>query len=141
MFSGYGGRSLTQDVIREVLMPELSEAHAAVNDPLSADISVRLAQSNKHIVDILLGTQRIILEEAVFTSNEVLDRAKTETHLLTEFLSKMAGAHSVNGVRTMLEECGQHQIDFIRRDCERLYKHGQRMIEANLNLISQHRQS
>src|SRR5512140_633013 len=119
MFSGHVGYSLRQDVIREVLMPELSETHAAVSDPLSADISVRLAQSNKHIVDILLGTQRIILEEAVFASNEFLDRAQTETHLLTEFLSKMAGAHSVKGIGTMLEECGQHQIDFIRRDCQR----------------------
>jgi hypothetical protein len=122
-------------------MPELSEANAAANDPLSADSSLRLVQSNKHILDLLLGAERIMLEEAVFASNELLDRAQTETHLLTEFLSKMAGAHSVNGIRTMLEECGQHQIDFIRRDCERLYKHGQRMIEANLNLISQRWQS
>ena len=118
-------------------MPELSEAHADANDPLSTDMSGRLAQSNKHILDLLLVAQRIVLEEAVFASNELLDRGQTETHLLTEFLTKMAGAHSVDGIRTMLEECSQHQIDFVRRDCDRLYKHGQRMIEANLNLISQ----
>jgi len=118
-------------------MPELSEGHADANDPLSVDMSVQLARSNKHVLDLVLGAQRIFLEEAVFASNELLDRAQIETHLLTEFLSKMAGAHSVNGMRTMLEECSQHQIDFIRRDCDRLYKHSQRMIEANLNLISQ----
>ena len=122
-------------------MTELSEAQAAANDPQSADISVGLAESNKHIVDVLLGAQQIILEEAVFASNELLDRAQTETHLLTEFLSKLAAAHSVNGIKTMLEECSQHQIDFLRRDYERLYKHGQRMIEANFNLISQRWQS
>jgi hypothetical protein len=118
-------------------MTELSESRGAEPDQLVDDISVRLAQSNKHILDLLLGTQRIVLEEAVFAGNEVLDRAQSETHLLTEFLSKMAGVHSVKGVKTMLEECSQHQIDFIRRDCERLFKHGQRMIEANFNLVSQ----
>ena len=118
-------------------MTELSEPDGAALDQLADDISVRLAQSNKHILDLLLGTQRIVLEEAVFAGNEVLDRAQSETHLLTEFLSKIAGAHSVKGVKNMLEECGQHQIDFMRRDCERLFKHGQRMIEANFKLVSQ----
>ena len=118
-------------------MPELSKVTA--NDPLLSDISLRLAQSNKHIIDFLLGAQKLFLEEAVFASNEFMDRAQTETHLLTEFISKMAEAHSVSGIRTMLEECSKHQIDFIRRDCERLYKHGQRMVETNLNLINQRR--
>jgi hypothetical protein len=36
----------------------------------------------------------------------------------------------------MAEECGQHQIDFVRRDCERLFKHGERMINATSNLFS-----
>ena len=120
-------------------MPELSEA--AASDPLTADISVRLAQSNKHMVDFLLGAQKLFLEEAVFASNEFLDRAQTETHLLTEFISKMAEAHSVSGIRTMLEECSKHQIDFIRRDCERLYKHSQRFVETNLKLINQPQQN
>ena len=36
----------------------------------------------------------------------------------------------------MWQECGQHQIDFIRRDSERLFKHGERMIEATSKLFS-----
>ena len=48
----------------------------------------------------------------------------------------MASAHSVNGLKTMYEECGQHQIDFIRRDCERLFKHSNRMIDVTSKLIS-----
>ncbi len=36
----------------------------------------------------------------------------------------------------MYEECGQHQIDFIRRDCERLFKHGERMIGSLSNLVN-----
>ena len=48
----------------------------------------------------------------------------------------MAGAHSVKDVKTMCQECGQHQLDFIRRDSERLFRHGERMIAATSNLIN-----
>jgi hypothetical protein len=48
----------------------------------------------------------------------------------------MAGAHSVKDLKTMCEECGQHQIDFVRRDSERLFKHGERMIETTSNLLN-----
>jgi hypothetical protein len=36
----------------------------------------------------------------------------------------------------MYQECGQHQLDFIRRDSERLFKHGERMIATTSNLIN-----
>ena len=72
----------------------------------------------------------------MFAGNETLDRARTETHLFSEFVSKMAGSHSVKDLKTMWQDCGQHQIDFIRRDCERLFKHGERMIETTSKLFS-----
>ena len=84
----------------------------------------------------ICGAQRVALEEAVFATQEWIDRARTETHLLAEFTSKMAGAHSVNNVKTMFEECGQHQIDFIRRDCDRLFNHSRRMVEAVSHLLT-----
>jgi hypothetical protein len=87
-------------------------------------------------MDFLFGAQKIILEEIVFAGNELLDRARTETHLLSELVSKMAGSHSVKDLKTMWQECSQHQIDFIRRDCERLFKQGERMIEATSKLFS-----
>ena len=83
----------------------------------------------------MIGAQKAMLEEMVFASNEIFDRTRTETHLFSEFVSKMAGSHSVKDLRTMGEECGQHQIDFVRRDCERLFKHGERMIENTSNLF------
>ena len=54
---------LTKDLNREVLMPELSKVTA--NDPLLSDISLRLAQSNKHIIDLLLGAQKLFLEDQI----------------------------------------------------------------------------
>jgi hypothetical protein len=82
-----------------------------------------------------------MLEEMVFTSNEIFDRIQTETHLFSEFASKMAGSHSVKDLKTMWEECGQHQIDFIRRDSDRLFKHGERMVETASKLFSNEPQS
>ncbi|WP_316213999.1 hypothetical protein [Bradyrhizobium sp. SZCCHNR2032] len=117
-------------------MPELSETRAAGSDPGAVDISERVASSNRQMLDVFFGVQRIVLEELVFAGNELLDRTRTETHLFMEFISKTAGAHSVNGIQTMLQECGQHQIEFLRRDCERLFRHGQRMIDASLKLAA-----
>ena len=116
-------------------MAELSEARARTAEQVAVDAAASLAQADRRAMNLLFGAQRLMLDELVFVSNEMLDRARTETHLFTEFVSKMAEAHSVNNIRTMWEECGRHQIDFIRRDSERLFKHGERMIEKMSNLL------
>jgi hypothetical protein len=117
-------------------MMELSESRAAIAEQPPADAATQLTKANKHALDFMFGAQKAILEEMVFAGNEMLDRARTETHLLSEFVSKMAGSHSVKDLKTMCEECGQHQIDFVRRDSERLFKHGERMLETASNLFS-----
>ncbi|CCD84437.1 Conserved hypothetical protein [Bradyrhizobium sp. ORS 285] len=116
-------------------MSELSGANVVAEE--TAKLSERVALSNKHALELLVGSQQIILEEILFASNEALDRTRTETHLLAEFVSKLAGVHSVKGIQTMVQECGQHQLDFVRRDCDRLFKHGQRLIDASVNLVGQ----
>ena len=83
-----------------------------------------------------MGAQKVMLEELVFAGNEMLERARTETHLLSEFVSKMAGSHSVKDLKAMLGECAQHQLDFVRRDSERLFRHGERMVETTSKLLS-----
>lgn len=119
-------------------MTELSEARVALAEQTAADAAVattRLTNANRHVLDFMFGAQKVMLEEMVFASNEILERARTETHLFAEFVSKMAGSHSVKDLKTMCQECGQHQIDFIRRDSERLFKHGERMIETTSKLL------
>jgi hypothetical protein len=116
-------------------MSELSEQSAALVEQSVTDTATRLTKVNKNALDFLMGAQKVMLEELVFAGNEMLERTRTETHLLSEFVSKMAGSHSVEGLKTMSQECGQHQIDFIRRDSERLFKHGERMIEATAKLF------
>jgi hypothetical protein len=120
----------------EVIMTELSEQSAAIVEQSAADAAARLTKASRNALDFLTGAQKVMLEEIAFAGHEMLERTRTETHLLSEFVSKMAGSHSVRDLKTMSEECGQHQIDFIRRDSERLFKHGERMIETTSKLFS-----
>jgi hypothetical protein len=117
-------------------MTELTERSAALVEQSVTDTATRLTKANKNALEFLMGAQKVMLEEIVFAGNEMLERARTETHLLSEFVSKMAGSHSVRDLKTMYEECGRHQIDFIRRDSDRLFRHGERMIETTTKLFS-----
>ena len=116
-------------------MMELSQADAALFEQSAVEATTRLTKANDHALDFMTGAQKVLLEELVFAGNELLERSRTETHLLSEFVSKMAGSHSVKDLKTMGEECGRHQIDFLRRDSERLFKHGERMLETASKLF------
>jgi len=116
-------------------MPELSEPRTEIFEQSAADAAAKLTKANRHALDFMMSAQKIVLEEMVFAANEMLERAQTETHLFSEFVSKMAGSHSVRDLRTMCTECAQHQIDFVRRDSERLFRHGERMLERASSLF------
>jgi hypothetical protein len=120
----------------EIFMSEMSERVASDSFPAAANAEVEATRMNQSALEFMMGAQKILFEEMVFFGDEMLERTRTETHLFSEFVAKMAGAHSVKDVRTMCQECGQHQLDFIRRDTERLFRHGQRMIAATSNLIN-----
>ena len=117
-------------------MLEFYEPGAAIIEDSVAKAVSRWNNANKCILNFMFGAQKIVFGEIMFVSKEILDRVVAETHLFGEFSSKMAGAHSVEGLKTMYQECGQHQIDFIRRDSERIFKHGERMIEVTSGLFS-----
>lgn len=120
-------------------MPEHSEA-VEVNavEQAATEAQTRIAKANERVSSFLLGAQKLAFEEFVFAGTELIERAQTEMHLLSELVSKVAGAHSVKDIRTMWEECSKHQVDFIRRDCDRVFKHGERVIEATSNLFKSH---
>ena len=82
-----------------------------------------------------LGAQRTMFEEMAFTAAAMLDRLRTETHLFGEFAAKLAKSHSVRDWNAMGRECSQHQLEFLRRDCDRMLRHGERLIEAASGLL------
>jgi hypothetical protein len=119
-----------------VVMTELSEQVASGSVESTAKGEVQASQLNQNAVEFVIGAQRLMFEELVFYTDEMLERTRTEMRLFTEFAAKMAGAHSVKDVNTMCRECGQHHLDFLRRDSARLFKHGERIIATTSHLIS-----
>ncbi len=98
-------------------------------------LDVRAAWPNKQALEFLFGAQRLLGEEIALVREEAVDRAKTETHLFNEFLSKVAEAHSVKDYVGMYEACSQHQLDFLRRDCDRFFKHARHSVDAASSLL------
>lgn len=107
-------------------MPELSK---------STDRATQWTDANKQARHFMLGAQRMMLEEVVFAAYASLDRVRSETHLFGEFAAKFAKAHSVRDLNAMARECGTHQLEFVRRECDRMLRHGERLVEASSNLL------
>jgi hypothetical protein len=84
----------------------------------------------------MLGAQGMIFEETVFAVGATLERILTEVYLFGEFAPKLASAHSVQDWNGMGRECSQHQLEFLRRDCDRLLRHSKRLIDAASNFLS-----
>ena len=119
-------------------MPELSKVVDANSEQTTSAAATQMTNANQRVANFMIGAQKLMLEELVFLGDEFSDRAQTETHLFSEFVSIMAGAHSVKDIKTMYEECGKHQLEFIRRDCDRMFKNGERVIGAASNLFKNH---
>jgi len=115
-------------------MTELFEPEGAAPES-EADPATRPAVTNKQALHFMLGAQRLILEETAFTAVAMLDRVRTETQLFGEFAAKLARSHSFRDWNAIGRECGQHQLEFVRRDCDRMLRHGERLIEATSDLL------
>jgi Tfp pilus assembly protein PilN len=122
-------------------MTELSEQGAAKNEPLATDAASQLTKANRYAFSLLAGTRNVLLDEMLFAGNEFFDRTIAETKIFNEFLSRLAEAHSVKDVGSMYQECTRHQLDFIRRDTERLLKHSERVIDNTSKLVDTWRQN
>lgn len=116
-------------------MTELSEADAATNVQVATDVASQLTKANKFGLSLLADARNVLLDEMLFAGNEFFQRAIEERKILDEFISKLAEAHSVKGMGTMYQQCTMHQLDFIRRNTERLLKHSERVIDNTAKLV------
>src|SRR3954447_1809996 len=121
----------------EVIMTERSQVGAATPTHPVAATETPFASARKNALNFMLSAQTIMVGKVLFAASELFDRTRTETHLLSEFVSKMAESHSVRDLRTMYQECSKHQIEFVRRDCERLFQHGERLLQTTSNLFAE----
>jgi hypothetical protein len=120
----------------DVVMPELSEPDATFAEQPIGNAATPFTRTNRQVLDFVIGTQRTMFEEMMVSGGEMVDRTRTEMQLLSELASKLAEAHSVNDIQAMWQECSRHQIDFLRREAGRLFRHGERMIETTSKLTS-----
>lgn len=122
-------------------MSDASEQSSATIEPLGTDAGSQLAKANKYAFSLWAGSQNVLLDEMMFAGNEWLERATAETKIFNEFISKLAEAHSVKDLGKMYQECTKHQLDFVRRDTERLLKHSDRVVDNTSKLVETWRQN
>jgi len=96
---------------------------------------------NKRALHFLFDAQRVILGEMVTASDEILEDVRAEMHLAAEFAAKINEAHSVENIRTVLKECGQHQMDVFSRESQNLLRRNQRLVEATSQLFAKTRKN
>ncbi|MGY3534494.1 hypothetical protein [Bradyrhizobium sp. USDA 4452] len=90
------------------------------------DATSPFGRANRYTLSLFSGAREMLLDEMLFASKEFFERIVAETTIFNELLAKLAEAHAVRDYATMYRERAQHQLDFVRRDMDRILKHGQR---------------
>src|SRR5262245_52711928 len=103
---------------------------------LPSDAPGAYVEFNKRALHFMFDAQRVILGEMVTASDEVLDDVRAEMNLAAEFAAKINEAHSVENIRTVLTECGQHQMEVFSREGQNFLRRNQRLVEATTQLLA-----
>ncbi|MDR3464585.1 MAG: phasin family protein [Xanthobacteraceae bacterium] len=116
----------------------MSEAQGYTDDaaPFAAMNAISLMDSGKHALDVAFGVQKVVLDEMAKASGEVLERVRAEIEIASEFVARMASAHSVKEIATVCNDCGQHQAEAFRQDSQMLFRHSQRLYEQTSKLFA-----
>lgn len=104
--------------------------------PFAAINTSHLVESGKQALDVAFGVQKVMLDEMAKASGEVLERVRAEIEIASEFVARMASAHSVKEIATVCNDCGQHQAEAFRQDSQMLFRHSQRLYEQASKLFS-----
>lgn len=103
---------------------------------LPSDAPGAFVEFNKRALHFLFDAQRVILGEMVTASDEILEDVRAEMILAAEFAAKINEAHSVENIRTVLKECGQHQMNVFSRESQNIMRRNQRLVEATTQLLA-----
>jgi len=102
----------------------------------ASDAPGTFVEFNKRVLHLLFDAQRVMLGEMVTASDEMLEDVRAEMHLAAEFAAKINEAHSVENIRSVLKECGQHQMDVFSREGQNILRRNQRLVEAASKLLA-----
>ena len=106
---------------------------------LPSDTPGAFVEFNKRALHFMFDAQRVFLGEMVTASDEILEDVRAEMNLAAEFAAKINEAHSVDNIRTVLKECGQHQMDVFSRESQNFLRRNQRLVEATSQLLERTR--
>lgn len=115
-------------------MSDMLPQAAAERPP--GDAPGAFVEFNKRALHFFFDAQRVILGELVTASDEMLEDVRAEMNLAAEFAAKINEAHSVENIRTVLKECGQHQMDVFSRESQNFLRRNQRLAEATSQLFA-----
>jgi len=97
----------------------------------------QFTRSGRQAVDLAFELQKAYLDEMAQASDEAMERLRSEMEIGAEFVARMACAHSVHEIASAFSDCGGHQADVLRRDSERMLRHGQRIYEQVSRLFAE----
>jgi hypothetical protein len=118
---------------REIVMSETTQL---TSERSPSDTPGIFVEFNKRALHFLFDAQRVVLGEMIAASDEILEDVRSEMNLAAEFAAKINEAHPVDNIRTVLKECGQHQMDVFSRESQNLLRRNQRLVAATSQLFS-----
>jgi hypothetical protein len=96
----------------------------------------RFTESGRQVLNFSLNMQKAFLDEVAKASEETLERMRDEVDIASEFVARMASAHSVKEITTVYSDCGQHQADAFRLESQQLLKHSQHLCEQTSKFLT-----
>lgn len=108
----------------------------AMTERPHSDAPGMFVEFNKRALHFMFDAQRVILGEMVAASDEILEDVRAEMTLAAEFAARINEAHSVENIRTVLKECGQHQMDVLSRESQNFLRRNQRLVDATSQLFA-----
>ena len=113
-------------------MESSAEKSNVGNDRSIAAIIAAITLPPSYFVSI----ETAVLHEMIEASKDVLQRAHTEMHIIADFASKIAEAHTAAGVVKAYEDCIHHQSDIMRQDVDRSLAHGRDVLNKVSEIAS-----
>ena len=96
----------------------------------------QMVKSGRYALDVTLGVQRVLLEEMAKSGNEVMQRLRAEMDIASEFIARLASAHSIREIATVCTDCSEHQAEAFRQDSQMLFRHSQRICEQAAKIFA-----
>ncbi len=115
----------------------MSELHeqTPTGQKLVSDITTQLAEANKRGLQFSLGAQKAILDEMIEAGSSALEHTQAQMNVASEFASKIAEAHSFKDIIKVYQDCGQHQMDVVRKESQRFVAHGRELLDKSFTLL------